>query len=172
MSQGQIDDQDSIVLCGRGTTITSIHTHTENLHKPAHHMHCQQHYIQYMYYLTDKYEPACFVCNKKLDEYTFYTFSQNKEDYRRDIYYITCSHRCPGIITDNLNHHMLDKCVECKTDYIYMRYDNRICPDCLHNKTIISCYKKIINAHPVLLHELPHELIYNVVQYYAYLNDY
>lgn len=166
-----IEDDATTTQCGKGYSITSIVKHNDKRYSYLHNRNCMQHDNEYNYNLTKLDEPACYGCNKKLDEYSFYIYSQDKEDYRRDIYYVTCSHTCPGIISNKQNAYFTSACIKCKCMYIYMRYDNRICPDCKYNEKLIS-YKKTIMPELIAYYgtNIPVELFPDIIKYYTHLN--
>jgi hypothetical protein len=71
----------------------------------------------------------CFLCNAKIQG-PGYIFTQWKEHYERDYYFVACSaYSCPsGMRADNGI--CKSKCRSCSRQYIHNRYDNDYCPEC------------------------------------------
>lgn len=72
---------------------------------------------------------TCFLCNTQIQG-SGYIFTQWKQHYDRDYYFVACSaYTCTsGMRTDNGI--CKSKCRKCARQYIHNRYDNDYCPEC------------------------------------------
>lgn len=177
MEQNQIDlvkeDTEITTPCGRGSNISSIKMHESKCHLPDHAHYCPLYDTQYCYNLTKAGAPACYSCESKLDEYLFYSFSQHSMDYNRGILYVVCSHLCPAVITDRCKKPIFTSaCYDCGNEYIYARYDNRICPTCKLNKHIAQYTKQHTEQISKDFGDfLPAELLPDIIKYCAHFDN-
>ena len=166
-----IETDEKVINCGRGYTISSIKMHEANRHLPGHNWHCHLDNTEFNYNVTKNNEPACKLCSVKLDEYSFYIFTQYYEEYKRGIYYITCSATCPGLVNKGNLTFITADCIKCGTKYIHSRYDNTVCPDCKLKQNVTNyCARYMPGLIADYGDEIPHELLPNIIAYYIPLD--